>query len=1050
MRPPLNGVDGPFIDAELQSSTHRADSCAMEAIVGAIVLIWVTVSMVRWATISALKQDVSALKKQVALLEAERVPRPAAAATPPPAPVPRPAAPVPPAPKAHPAPVPLATWAAGASRPAAASPPVVPAPAPSTPKAAPRPPRADWERWIGTHLLAIAGAAFVLLGAVFFVTVAISNGWLTPVRQVILAVTGGSALALLALRLHDPRERARDLLGQSLAAAGSGVVVLGLVAGARLYDEQVVPTWLALAGTGIAGGYMVFCAWRWRAQATAALGITTALIAPPLVGAAPNLASAAFVAVALAVAGLVTVRCAWPWLAHAGLWLTVWQLGIWLFDQRPAFVHETASTSLAIGVIAALAGWWLLVTAPALITERRHGWRVPPASVVISASAAATLIGSAVLAADEHPGSWPVQALGLTLVALHLAAAVALWRSARPAALLVLALGGAITALTASTIFGEAGQVVFWSIEAAALIGLSRRQRDLQTLIVGTAAYVAATVQFLVMIPPGVLLHGAGGTGRMLLAGLALTAALLAGSRIGRRPRPAWPWLAGAVGSAAWTIQALAVSLVAPLPGTDLTDQTAQIAATGALIALALVVVLVFGLAASRGPRHGVAFALAGLLALKAVVLDLLVLGTGTTAVAIGFPLLVAGLAVVGLAGGRGAETTGKRTLLEELERPSAMLPPVAVAGIALAVDVTPDALAVGTSHLAASLGLWIALVVALVATTAQPGRGRRVPVRSLAAWRSGRCAIWPVGAARHRRGVLGRHRAHAPDARRRQPSRRPAGAGGRNRAAGRLVDGRRGARPVGRGGRAATFAPWVLGVLVSGKAVLIDCIGLGVHGSSLVLSAAALVVAAAWPLRRVVARMPEEGPAGLPAIVALAVGGIAVAGPMAIVEGSTDAFRGTIALAIAALLAIATALRHDAPAAGRHALVTGAITVGLLAESIAVVTLLTPAIGTVDRGAQLGLSIVWAATAIALIAIGLVWRGDLASAARRTGIPLLGVAVAKVLVYDTARLSLGQRAGLFLAIGGLLLVGAFLYTRLLGLTRGDAGDAQPSVATGD
>ena len=1017
----------------------------MEGIVVGFLLIWIVVSLVRWATISNLKGDVAALKQQVARLEKGAAVHAAATAPPVavPAPAPRPA-PV----AASAPPVPLATFAAKArSRPVGTPP---RAPLPAAPAKAPRAPRVDWERWIGTHLLAIAGAAFILLGAVFFVTVAISNGWLTPVRQVILAVVAGTGLAVLALRLHDRGERARDLLGQALAAAGSGVVVLGLVAGARLYDEQVVPTWLALVGTGIAGGYMVFCAWRWRAQATAALGITTALVAPPLVDAAANLSSAAFVAIVLVAAGVVTVRCAWPWLAHAGLWLTVWQLWFWLTDHRAAFVDETASNSLAIGMIAAIAGWWLLVSAPALITERRGGWRVPPASAICTASAAATLIGSSVLAADEHPESWSLLLLGLTLVALHVIAAIVLWRSARPAALLMLALGGGVTALTASTIFGEAGQAVFWSIEGAVLIGLARRERDVPSLIIGAVAFVAAIVQAVLVIPPDVLLRGADGTGRMLLAGVALTGALAAGSRIGRRPRLAWAWQLGALASAACTIQALTVSLVAPHPGGDTTDQTAQLAGTGALIALGLVVVLGFGLSAPRGPRHGVAFVLAVLLAVKAVCLDLLLLGTDTTAVTIGFPLLVIGLTTIALAGGRGGDVAGSVKLLDDVERVPAALPAVGVACIALVAYLTPDALAIGTSHLAASLGLWAALVAALVATAAQPGRGRRVRVREVAAWRAGRstlsaAALLIVGAAF---SVVAAVTFLTPEA-----GSDPVNQRAQVVATVLLVGWWMAAAWLGRAGvlaGALAVAPGAFGALVAAKAVLIDTIALGVHGPSLALSAAAFGCAAIWPLRRVVARVPYEGPEGLPAIVALATGGIAVAGLMAAVDGSTDATRGTVALAVAGLLAIATALRHEGPAAARHALVIGAITAGVWAESIAVVTLLTPEVGTVDRGAQLGLSVVWATTAIALIAIGLVWRGDLASSARRTGIPLLGVAVAKVLVYDTARLSLGQRAGLFLAIGGLLLVGAFLYTRLLGSAHGEATEGPAAAPTGD
>jgi hypothetical protein len=237
-----------------------------------------------------------------------------------------------------------------------------------------------------------------------------------------------------------------------------------------------------------------------------------------------------------------------------------------------------------------------------------------------------------------------------------------------------------------------------------------------------------------------------------------------------------------------------------------------------------------------------------------------------------------------------------------------------------------------------------------------------------------------------------------------------------------------------------------VVGWLVAVKAVGIDAIGLGLHGSSLAFSAGAFAVAALVAIAR-----PAPGlrwPSGLPAVAALAAGGFAVAGPGAFVAGSADAGRAVLALALAAALTLAMAVRHRGPLDVRQGLVVGAIVAGVVAESIAIVTLLTPHVGTVDRTAQLGLSITWAVTAIALIALGLVARGELASTARRSGIPLLGLAVAKVLLYDTARLAMGQRAALFLAIGVLLLVGAYLYTRLLTMLRGDAAGVDPTPAT--
>ncbi len=238
-----------------------------------------------------------------------------------------------------------------------------------------------------------------------------------------------------------------------------------------------------------------------------------------------------------------------------------------------------------------------------------------------------------------------------------------------------------------------------------------------------------------------------------------------------------------------------------------------------------------------------------------------------------------------------------------------------------------------------------------------------------------------------------------------------------------------------------------VAGWAIAVKAVAVDALALGPHGPALGYAAAALAGAALVTLYR----PPATGgdwPDGVPMITGLAVLGAIMAGSDAIVAGSDDATRAVFSLATAAGLGLACAIRHRGPRDVRRLLVVGAILTGVLAESVAVVTLLTPHTGTVDRSAQLGLSIAWAATAIALIAVGLVARGELASTARRSGIPLLGVAIAKVLLYDTARLSIGQRAGLFLAIGGLLLVGAYLYARLVALTRDDAaGSERPAAA---
>ena len=71
--------------------------------------------------------------------------------------------------------------------------------------------------------------------------------------------------------------------------------------------------------------------------------------------------------------------------------------------------------------------------------------------------------------------------------------------------------------------------------------------------------------------------------------------------------------------------------------------------------------------------------------------------------------------------------------------------------------------------------------------------------------------------------------------------------------------------------------------------------------------------------------------------------------------------------------------------------------------------------------------TIVWATTASALLAGGIVWRMRMA---RLVGLGVLAASVVKLLVFDTARLATPGRVGVFAAVGVLLIAGAFLYLK--------------------
>ena len=92
-----------------------------------------------------------------------------------------------------------------------------------------------------------------------------------------------------------------------------------------------------------------------------------------------------------------------------------------------------------------------------------------------------------------------------------------------------------------------------------------------------------------------------------------------------------------------------------------------------------------------------------------------------------------------------------------------------------------------------------------------------------------------------------------------------------------------------------------------------------------------------------------------------------------------------------------------------------------------------------VERGVRgdvksLSLSILWAVYAGAAIVIGIAKRSRYI---RLAGLALLAVPVIKLFAFDIFALEQGYRVGAFLALGGILVLGGFLYQRYSRAIRG-------------
>lgn len=127
---------------------------------------------------------------------------------------------------------------------AAPSTPPRPTAAPARPRPLPQVPRPATPQLDVTQLLGWAGVTALVLAVAYLIKLGVDLGWLTPARQIMLAVVGGVTLIGSGIAL-----RAADRHYASLLPAG-GVVILFLATyGAHLY-YRLIPYPAAIAGIG--------------------------------------------------------------------------------------------------------------------------------------------------------------------------------------------------------------------------------------------------------------------------------------------------------------------------------------------------------------------------------------------------------------------------------------------------------------------------------------------------------------------------------------------------------------------------------------------------------------------------------------------------------------------------------------------------------------------------------------------------------------------------------------------------------------------------------
>ncbi len=323
---------------------------------------------------------------------------------------------------------------------------------------------ADLAAWIEGRMLAVVGGIALILGAIFFLSLAFSRGWITIEMRVLLALAGGALLLGLG---EVAFRRLRGIVGHVLVAVGLAIVALGLFAATRLYS--LVPVELPLAGAFAAAVAAAVIAVRHDSQLVAAFGLVTVLAAPPLLGASPTLTTLLFVAAALVGTTGVALARTWSWLPVIAFALTAPQLASYLLGS--AAIAER---------LVVLAGFWLVTVVAAGGEEARRATdrlRTTTVTLLLAGAAFGVWAGFVILTGSAE--AWRGTFLAATAVA-HLALGLAFlvrFGDRHPFGILVCGTGVAALTMAVPIQFGGPPVPIAWAAEAVALAWVATLRR---------------------------------------------------------------------------------------------------------------------------------------------------------------------------------------------------------------------------------------------------------------------------------------------------------------------------------------------------------------------------------------------------------------------------------------------------------------------------------------------------------------------------------------------------------------------------------------------
>jgi uncharacterized membrane protein len=379
--------------------------------------------------------------------------------------------------------------------------PFPPAPKPEAPPApSESDPGPDLEELLGGRVLGWVGGVAVAIAAIFFVVMAVRNGWIGEAARMELAFAVSAALVAGGVWLYERR-------GQTLAAlatVAAGISALYASDAATTLHYHLLSPSGGLVIAGVVGAFALVTAVRWSSQEIAGIGIVGALLAPVFVGAGTHTSSLVFMTITLLAAVGVAVRSGWAWLAVIAYVVSVPQAAAWLYHE-----HDQR---LGLTVVVATV-FWLLYVVAALGHELRtptKSLRLSSASLIFAnASVAAGGVWWLIDDAGHRTGAnaW---LFGLATAHAVLGTLVCRSRASREIGLLLYGVAAMLAGVAFAVALGGPALVAAWSIEAIVLAWLGRRTNAPDRGLVMALLFTAlAGIHVLVFeAPPSALAYG--------------------------------------------------------------------------------------------------------------------------------------------------------------------------------------------------------------------------------------------------------------------------------------------------------------------------------------------------------------------------------------------------------------------------------------------------------------------------------------------------------------------------------------------------------------